>query len=96
MNLKYGEFGLEVAQKTLAYFVDYFGTSAPVPSKVDLIAIPGYPGGFASPAWGLSQFHEDNLLYTPLDESILEKQTIGLRIAQEMASYWVGNYGELF
>ena len=96
LSLGFGDFGLGVAQKALGYFIDYFGTSAAIPPKVDLIAIPGYPGGFASPAWGLNQFHEDNFLFSSLENSVLDKQNIVLRIAQEMASYWVGNYGITF
>lgn len=96
LNQKFGEFGLDVAQKSLSYFIDYFGTRAALPPKIDLIAIPGYPGGFASPAWGLNQFHEDNFLFLSSENSVLDKQNIVLRIGQEMASYWVGNYGNYF
>ncbi len=83
---------MEVAQKSLTYFIDYFNTKDPVPSKIDLIAIPGFPGGAASPNWGLNQFHEDNILFSSSENSLLDKQRFALRIAQELASYWVGNY----
>ena len=86
------DFAMEVAQKSLSYFIDYFNSNAPVLRKIDLIAIPGFPGGSASPNWGLNQFHEDNLLFSATENSVLDKQNIALRVAQEMASYWVGNY----
>jgi aminopeptidase N len=85
------EFPLEVAQKVLQYYTSTFGINAAIPPKIDLIGLPGYPQP-SSPSWGLNAFHQDNLFYNELLNSVADKQMVAEMIAKEFAHYWFGNY----
>ncbi len=48
--------------------------------------MPEFPG-VVSPSWGLNGFHEEKILYSPVENSIREKQSIALDVAVSVANY---------
>ncbi|PFX27024.1 Puromycin-sensitive aminopeptidase [Stylophora pistillata] len=84
-----GQFALEVAQKTLPFYKDYFKISYPLP-KMDLIAIPDFAAG-AMENWGLVTYRETALLVDPENSSSAAKQWVGLVVGHEIAHQWFGN-----
>ena len=84
-----GRYALEVAEKLLPYYNDYFGVRYPLP-KLDLIAIPGGFGG-AMENWGGITFNESLLLFDPATSSQDTKETIFSVEAHEIAHQWFGD-----
>ncbi|XP_068751951.1 puromycin-sensitive aminopeptidase-like [Montipora capricornis] len=84
-----GKFALEVAEKTLPFYKDYFNISYPLP-KMDLIAIPDFAAG-AMENWGLVTYRETALLVDPENSSAASKQWVGLVVGHELAHQWFGN-----
>ncbi|XP_020615245.1 puromycin-sensitive aminopeptidase-like protein [Orbicella faveolata] len=84
-----GQFALEVAQKTLPFYKEYFNISYPLP-KMDLIAIPDFAAG-AMENWGLVTYRETALLVDPENSSSAAKQWVGLVVGHELAHQWFGN-----
>nr|XP_058942473.1 puromycin-sensitive aminopeptidase-like [Pocillopora verrucosa] len=84
-----GQFALEVAQKTLPFYKEYFEISYPLP-KMDLIAIPDFAAG-AMENWGLVTYRETALLVDPENSSSAAKQWVGLVVGHEIAHQWFGN-----
>ena len=84
-----GEFGLDVAVKTLEFFSSYFDIAYPLP-KMDLIAIPDFAAG-AMENWGLVTYREIYLLYDENTTSSSVKQRIAYVVGHELAHQWFGN-----
>jgi aminopeptidase N len=84
-----GRYAVEVAEKLLPYYNEYFGVKYPLP-KLDLIAIPGGFGG-AMENWGGITFNESILLFDPATSSQDTKETIFSVESHEMAHMWFGD-----
>ncbi|XP_044168747.1 puromycin-sensitive aminopeptidase-like isoform X1 [Acropora millepora] len=84
-----GKFALEVAEKTLPFYKDYFDIRYPLP-KMDLIAIPDFAAG-AMENWGLVTYRETALLVDPENSSSASKQWVALVVGHELAHQWFGN-----
>ena len=84
-----GQFGLDVAVKTLEFFSSYFDIAYPLP-KMDLIAIPDFSAG-AMENWGLVTYREIYLLYDEKTTSSSVKQRIAYVVGHELAHQWFGN-----
>ncbi|CAF1112484.1 unnamed protein product [Adineta ricciae] len=85
------DLALEIAINSVSYFTDYFNTSEPVTSKIDLLAVPDFASG-AMENWGLISFREDRIIFDEKSASILQKQQLGETMAHEIAHFWFGNY----
>ncbi|CAF0707260.1 unnamed protein product [Brachionus calyciflorus] len=85
------DFPLEFARQVVEYYVRTFGITEALPPKIDLIGLPGFPDK-SSPSWGLNGFHEDDLFYNDLYDTIADIQLVAEMIAKELAHYWFGNY----
>ncbi|PVD38990.1 hypothetical protein C0Q70_01615 [Pomacea canaliculata] len=84
-----GQFALEVAQKTLPFYKDYFGIAYPLP-KIDLIAVADFSAG-AMENWGLVTYRETALLVDPQNTSARVRQWVALVVGHELAHQWFGN-----
>jgi len=83
------KFPLEVAIKSLEFYINYFKIDYPLP-KLDLIAIPDFESG-AMENWGLITYREVALLYDEKNSSAGIKQSIVHTINHELAHQWFGN-----
>ncbi len=86
---RYTEFSLEVAEKCLDYFADYFDYPYILP-KLDLLAIPDFASG-AMENWGAVTFREILLLYYHGKTSKAIRERIAEVICHELAHQWFGN-----
>jgi len=84
-----GRFALEVAVKTLPFYVDYFKIDYPLP-KLDMIAIADFAAG-AMENWGLVTYRDTCLLCDPQNSSLNSKQTVAIVVGHELAHQWFGN-----
>jgi puromycin-sensitive aminopeptidase len=84
-----GRFGLEVIEKVIPLYEQYFKEKYPLP-KVDMIAIPDFAAG-AMENWGLITYRETALLYDAKQSSAKGKQRVALVVAHEAAHMWFGN-----
>ncbi len=84
-----GRYALEVTERVLAYYNDYFGIRYPMP-KLDQIAIPGGFSG-AMENWGAITYNERNLLFDPATSSQGTRQGVFGVVAHEMAHQWFGD-----
>lgn len=84
-----GQFGLDVAVKTLPFYKDYFQIAYPLP-KMDLIAIADFAAG-AMENWGLVTYRETALLIDPTTSSANTRQWVALVVGHEIAHQWFGN-----
>jgi aminopeptidase N len=84
-----GRFALDNAVKLLEYYNGYFGLKYPLP-KLDLIAVPGGPGG-AMENWGGITFFESRLLFDPSTNADTARRGIFSILAHEMAHLWFGD-----
>ena len=82
-----GKLALEDASQVLPFFEDYFNASYPLP-KMDLIAVPNYPGGMEN--WGAVEFIE-TILTDSQQPSYSWKTKMGLIVAHELGHQWFGN-----
>lgn len=85
---KRGEFALELACKTLAFFSKYFEIDYPLP-KLDMIGIPDFAAG-AMENWGFVTYRESALLCDE-NTSTYNKIQIAYTICHELAHQWFGN-----
>lgn len=82
---------LEIALHSIAFYIEYFNTSEPVPPKTDLLAVPDFASG-AMENWGLVSFREDRIMFDEKIVAIIQKHQLGETIAHEIAHFWFGNY----
>jgi aminopeptidase 2 len=86
---KQGEFALEVAEKCMKYYAEYFNMDYPL-EKLDMIGIPDFSAG-AMENWGLVTYRTKYLLYEEGTSSQKMKSLIALVVAHELAHQWFGN-----
>ena len=84
-----GRFALELSERLLAYFNDYFGIPYPLP-KLDHIAIPDFAAG-AMENWGAVTYREIAILVDPESSSAATRQRVATIISHEMAHMWFGD-----
>jgi len=84
-----GRFALEVAVKTLPFYVDYFKIDYPLP-KLDMIAIQDFAAG-AMENWGLVTYRDTCILVDQANSSLVSKQTVAIVVGHELAHQWFGN-----
>ncbi|AKA48223.1 hypothetical protein IX51_02890 [uncultured archaeon] len=87
-HLSPSDFPLEVAEKCLKLFEDYFGIHYMLP-KMHLISVPEFAAG-AMENWGALTFREV-LLYADNSTGSLTKKRIASVIAHEIAHQWFGD-----
>src|SRR5680860_657868 len=88
-NVKHTAFALDVAVKCLEFYNDYFDVPYPM-TKSDQIAIPDFSAE-AMENWGLVTYRESALLVDSENTSLVEKKTVALVVAHELAHQWFGN-----
>lgn len=82
------DYAVGVTGKILDFFQDYFEIA--YNQKLDQIALPDLsPAGMEN--WGLVTYQEDALMYVEGVSSHLEKDSIAILIAHELAHQWFGN-----
>ena len=86
---KQGEYALDVAEKLLKFFNQYFGIKYPL-QKLDHLAIPDFAAG-AMENWGAITYRENALLVDPENSSVATKQIVASIISHEMAHMWFGD-----
>jgi aminopeptidase N len=84
-----GAYALDVLQKLLPYYNDYFGIRYALP-KLDLLAVPSNRRG-AMEDWGLISFAESALLFDPATSDTQTHRRIFSIVAHEVAHQWFGN-----
>ena len=82
-------YALEVTQKILPYYNDYFGVPYALP-KLDQLAVPSTRGG-AMEDWGLISYGETALLFDPARSNEHRRMRVFETIAHEVAHQWFGN-----
>lgn len=88
-NVKFTEFALDCAVKTLEFYNEYFDIPYPL-EKCDFIALPDFASG-AMENWGLITFREQALLMDPENTSLHLKQYVADVVAHELTHQWFGN-----
>lgn len=88
-NESKGEFALDLTEKLLPEYEDYFGIKYPLP-KLDLIAIPDFDSS-AMENWGAITFRESALYYDQQTSSTNTLLYIATTISHEIAHQWFGN-----
>jgi aminopeptidase N len=88
-NVKYTQFALECAVKTLEFYNEYFGIDYPL-LKCDFVALPDFASG-AMENWGCITFREQALLVDPENTSLHLKQYVANVVAHELTHQWFGN-----
>ncbi|ODV96496.1 hypothetical protein PACTADRAFT_33662 [Pachysolen tannophilus NRRL Y-2460] len=84
-----GQFGLNVATKSLDYFSKIFDLDYPLP-KLDLISVPTYShNGMEN--YGLITFRSTALLFDEKTSDTKYKQKIAYVVAHEVAHQWFGD-----
>lgn len=83
------DFGLEIAQKSIEFFEDYYQTPYPLPHSWQL-ALPDFSAG-AMENWGLVTYREAYLLVDQENASLSTKQAVATVIAHELAHQWFGD-----
>ncbi len=86
---QYGNFGLQMARKSLKYGEEYTGIEFPI-SKCDYIAVPDFAFG-AMENYGAITFRENALLVYPGVTSKMVLARIASVIAHETAHMWFGD-----
>ncbi|XP_076296575.1 glutamyl aminopeptidase isoform X2 [Lasioglossum baleicum] len=82
-------FALDVAVKTMEYYLTVFNIDYPLP-KLDLVGIPDFNAG-AMENWGLVTFRETELLHTENDSSTVNTRSVCHTVAHELAHMWFGD-----
>ena len=88
-NVKYTQFALDCAVKTLEFYNEYFDIPYPL-AKCDFIALPDFASG-AMENWGCITFREQALLVDPKNTSLHLKQYVANVVAHELTHQWFGN-----
>ncbi len=86
---QYTRFALEVADKCVKYFAEYFDFPYPF-QKLDLLAVPDFAAG-AMENWGAITFREIILLLYPTKTSRSIRERIAEVVCHEIAHQWFGN-----
>jgi len=84
-------YALEVAQRVLTYYHQYFGVRYPLP-KLDQVAVPNAFSSFgAMENWGCITYIDTAILFDPVTSSQARREAVFATIAHEMAHQWFGN-----
>eukprot|EP01045_Picozoa_sp_COSAG04_P040325 COSAG04_NODE_11728_length_692_cov_0.908938_2_plen_168_part_00 len=84
-----GAFALEVCEKVLDFFEEYFAIPYPLP-KMDMLAIPDFAAG-AMENYGCVTYRETAILWDPEKSAASAKQRVAEVVAHELAHQWFGN-----
>jgi aminopeptidase 2 len=84
-----GQFALEVAAKTLAFYEKTFQAPYPLP-KMDMVAIPDFAAG-AMENWGLVTYRVVDLLFDQKSAGAATKERVAEVVQHELAHQWFGN-----
>lgn len=84
-----GQFALEVAAKTLAFYEKAFQAPYPLP-KMDMVAIPDFAAG-AMENWGLVTYRVVDLLFDQKSAGAATKERVAEVVQHELAHQWFGN-----
>ncbi|KAK5104525.1 Aminopeptidase 2 mitochondrial [Lithohypha guttulata] len=84
-----GQFSLEVAAKTLAFYEKAFQAPYPLP-KMDMVAIPDFAAG-AMENWGLVTYRVVDLLFDQKTAGAATKERVAEVVQHELAHQWFGN-----
>ena len=84
-----GNFSLEVAAKTLAFYEKAFQAPYPLP-KMDMVAIPDFAAG-AMENWGLVTYRVVDLLFDQKTSGAATKERVAEVVQHELAHQWFGN-----
>ncbi|XP_030381815.1 aminopeptidase N-like [Scaptodrosophila lebanonensis] len=83
------EYAAEIAPQLLEFLEVFLETPYDLP-KVDNLALPDF--AYASSSnWGLNIFTEDAILFDEKRCTLLDKQSVAMNIAKELAHQWFGN-----
>ncbi len=82
-------YAMDVTQKILPYYNDYFGVPYALP-KLDQLAVPSTRGG-AMEDWGLISYNETALLFDPARSNEHRRMRVFETVAHEVAHQWFGN-----
>ena len=82
-------YAMDVTQKILPYYNDYFGVPYALP-KLDQLAVPSTRGG-AMEDWGLISYAETALLFDPASSNEHRRMRVFETVAHEVAHQWFGN-----
>lgn len=88
-DTSHGEFSVELAAQTLAFYEKEFDSKFPLP-KMDMVAIPDFSAG-AMENWGLVTYRVVDLLLDPKTASASTRQRIAEVVQHELAHQWFGN-----
>ena len=88
-NEQDGQFSLEVAAKTLAFYEKAFQAPYPLP-KMDMVAIPDFAAG-AMENWGLVTYRVVDLLFDQKTSGASVKERVAEVVQHELAHQWFGN-----
>ncbi|HWB39599.1 MAG TPA: M1 family metallopeptidase [Candidatus Saccharimonadales bacterium] len=88
-NIKFTQFALDCAVKTLEFYNEYFDVPYPL-AKCDFIALPDFASG-AMENWGAITFREQALLVDPKNTSLHLTQYVANVVAHELTHQWFGN-----
>ncbi|NVY96078.1 M1 family metallopeptidase [Lactobacillus sp. DCY120] len=83
------DFALEMAQKSIEFYEDFYQTPYPLPHCWQL-ALPDFSAG-AMENWGLITYREIYLLSEPQNIPLRRQQSIATVIAHEVAHQWFGD-----
>jgi len=83
-----GEFAMQVAQRVVDFYENYFGIPYQLP-KLHLIAVPEFSAG-AMENWGAITFRETALLVDQ-NSSEMTKRRVAEVVAHELAHQWFGD-----
>jgi len=84
-----GQFALDVAAKTLAFYETAFQAPYPLP-KMDMVAIPDFAAG-AMENWGLVTYRVVDLLFDQKTAGAASKERVAEVVQHELAHQWFGN-----
>ena len=84
-----GQFALDVAAKTLAFYEKTFDAPYPLP-KMDMVAIPDFAAG-AMENWGLVTYRVVDLLFDEKTTGAATKERVAEVVQHELAHQWFGN-----
>ena len=88
-DIQHGQFSLDLAAKTLAFYEETFASPYPLP-KMDMVAIPDFSAG-AMENWGLITYRSVDLLYDARTSGANHKQRVAEVVQHELAHQWFGN-----
>ena len=82
------QFALEAAESFLHFYDTYFTVKYPF-GKLDLVALPGFPGGMENV--GAIFFGERELLVDPVAATVESRRLVATTLAHEIAHEWIGD-----